>query len=52
MQSDNVFVLEALYRKFSNDRYSCAANTRDAHPKIEPYQHKAFPYFYPIMTGF
>jgi putative SOS response-associated peptidase YedK len=47
MQSDDVFVLGALYRKFSDDRYSCAVITRDAHPKMEPYHHKAFPCFLP-----
>jgi len=47
MQSDSVFVLDALYRKFRDDRYSCAVITRDAHPKMEPYHHKAFPCFLP-----
>ena len=47
MQSDDVFVLGALYRKFSDDRYSCAVITRYAHPKMEPYHHKAFPCFLP-----
>lgn len=47
MQSDEVFVLGALYRKFSNGRYSCAVITRDAHPKMQPYHDKAFPGFLP-----
>jgi putative SOS response-associated peptidase YedK len=47
MQSDEVFVLGALYQKFSDNRYSCAVITRDAHPKMEPYHHKAFPCFLP-----
>jgi putative SOS response-associated peptidase YedK len=47
MQSDQVFVLGALYRKHSKGRYSCAIITRDAHPKMEPYHHKAFPCFLP-----
>tara|TARA_R110000868_G_scaffold17423_2_gene76552 strand:- start:6 stop:710 length:705 start_codon:yes stop_codon:yes gene_type:complete len=47
MQSDDVFVLGALYRKFSHERYSCAVITRDAHPKMEPYHDKAFPGFLP-----
>jgi putative SOS response-associated peptidase YedK len=47
MQSDDVFVLGALYHKFSDGRYSCAVITRDAHPKMEPYHDKAFPCFLP-----
>jgi putative SOS response-associated peptidase YedK len=47
MQSDEVFVLGALYRKYSEGRYSCAVITRDAHPKMEPYHDKAFPAFLP-----
>jgi len=47
MQSNDVFVLGALYRKFSNNKYSCAVITRDAHPKMEPYHDKAFPGFLP-----
>jgi putative SOS response-associated peptidase YedK len=47
MQSDNVFVLGALYQKFSDNKYSCAVITRDAHPKMEPYHDKAFPGFLP-----
>jgi putative SOS response-associated peptidase YedK len=52
MESDDVFVLGALYRKFSYDRYSCAVITRDAHPKMEPYYHKAFPCFLPNNDQF
>jgi hypothetical protein len=40
-------VLIALYRKHSEGRYSFAVITRDAHPKVESYNHKAFPYFLP-----
>jgi putative SOS response-associated peptidase YedK len=47
MQSEDVFVLGALYRKYSEGRYSCAVITRDAHPKMEPYHDKAFPAFLP-----
>lgn len=47
MQSAEMFVLGALYRKFSEGRYSCAVITRDAHPKMEPYHDKAFPVFLP-----
>lgn len=47
MQSDEVFVLGALYQKFSDNRYSCAVITSDAHPKMEPYHDKAFPGFLP-----
>ena len=47
MQSDEMFVLGALYRKFSEGRYSCAVITRNAHPKMEPYHDKAFPAFLP-----
>ena len=52
MQSDDVFVLGALYRKFSHNRYSCAVITRDAHPKMEPYHDKAFPGFLPNLDSF
>jgi putative SOS response-associated peptidase YedK len=52
MQSDEVFVLGALYRKFSEGRYSCAVITRDAHPKMEPYHDKAFPGFLPNNDEF
>jgi len=52
MQSDEVFVLGALYRKFSDDRYSCAVITRDAHPKMEAYHDKAFPCFLPNYDQF
>lgn len=52
MQSDEVFVLGALYRKFSEGRYSCAVITRDAHPKMEPYHDKAFPAFLPNNDPF
>jgi putative SOS response-associated peptidase YedK len=52
MQSDDVFVLAALYQKFSHDRYSCAVITRDAHPKMEPYHNKAFPGFLPNNDKF
>jgi putative SOS response-associated peptidase YedK len=52
MQSNEVFVLGALYRKFSNNRYSCAVITTDAHPKMEPYHDKAFPCFLPNDDDF
>lgn len=52
MQSEEVFVLGALYRKFSEGRYSCAVITRDAHPKMEPYHDKAFPGFLPNNDEF
>ncbi|WP_339721837.1 SOS response-associated peptidase family protein [uncultured Paraglaciecola sp.] len=52
MQSDEVFILGALYRKFSEGRYSCAVITRDAHPKMEPYHDKAFPTFLPNNDPF
>jgi len=52
MQSPNLFALGALYRKFSNNQYSCAIITRDAHPKMEPYHDKAFPGFLPMDAGF
>lgn len=52
MQSDEVFVLGALYRKYSEGRYSCAIITREAHPKMEPYHDKAFPGFLPNNDEF
>lgn len=52
MKSNDVFVLGALYRKFSHNRYSCAVITRDAHPKMEPYHDKAFPGFLPNQDEF
>lgn len=47
MQSEDVFVLGALYRKYSDGRYSCAVITRDSHAKMQPYHDKAFPGFLP-----
>ncbi|WP_299078304.1 SOS response-associated peptidase family protein [uncultured Paraglaciecola sp.] len=47
MESQDVFVLAALYQKFSHNRYSCAVITRDIHQKMEPYHDKAFPGFLP-----
>lgn len=47
MQSEDVFVLGALYQKHSDGRYSCAVITRDAHVKMQPYHDKAFPGFLP-----
>jgi len=52
MQSDEVFVLGALYRKFSDERYSCAVITRNTHSKMEPYHDKAFPGFLPNNDEF
>jgi len=52
MQSDEVFVIGALYRKYSEGRYSCAVITRDAHPKMQPYHDKAFPGFLPNHDEF
>lgn len=52
MQSDDVFVLGALYRKFSHNQYSCAVITRDAHSKMAPYHDKAFPCFLPNDDAF
>lgn len=52
MQSEEVFVLGALYRKFSDGRYSCAVITRDAHPKMQAYHDKAFPGFLPNEDKF
>ncbi|MGS2721264.1 SOS response-associated peptidase family protein [Paraglaciecola aestuariivivens] len=52
MQSDDVFVLGALYQKFPNGQYSCAVITRDAHEKMQPYHDKAFPGFLPPDDGF
>ena len=52
MQSDDVFALGVLYRKHSNNKYSCAVITRDSHPKMEPYHDKAFPCFLPMEPNF
>lgn len=48
MQSQQPFMLGAVYRKLSNGEYCCAIITRDAHPKMSPYHDKAFPLFLPI----
>ncbi|GEM_PF-2166306 len=47
MQSQQPFMLGALYRKLQNGDYTCAIITRDAHPKMEAYHDKAFPLFLP-----
>ena len=47
MESEEVFVLGALYQKFSDNKYSCAVITRDVHTKMEAYHDKAFPGFLP-----
>ncbi|AGH44187.1 SOS response-associated peptidase family protein [Paraglaciecola psychrophila] len=47
VQSDEIFVIGALYRKISESRYSCAVLTKDAHPKMEPHHDKACPAFLP-----
>jgi len=52
MQSDEIFVLGVLFRKFDNEQYSCAVITRDAHPKMEPFHDKAFPCFLPMQADF
>ncbi len=52
MQSDDLFVLGALYRKHAENRYSCAVITRDSHPKMAPYHDKAFPCFLPMDPTF
>ncbi|MDT0582477.1 SOS response-associated peptidase family protein [Brumicola blandensis] len=52
MQSDEVFALGALYRRFDKNRYSCAIITRDAHPKMTPFHDKAFPLFLPMSPKF
>lgn len=52
MQSQQAFILGAVYRKLENGDYSCAIITRDAHPKMEPYHDKAFPLFLPVEPNF
>lgn len=52
MQSDDAFVLGALYCKFSVGIYSCAIITKGVHPKMAPYHDKAFPCFLSINDNF
>lgn len=47
MQSQQPFLLGALYRQLTNGDYACAIITRDAHPKMAAYHDKAFPLFLP-----
>jgi putative SOS response-associated peptidase YedK len=52
MQSQQAFMLGAVYRKLENGDYCCAIITRDAHPKMTPYHEKAFPLFLPLEHAF
>ncbi|MFQ3190371.1 MAG: putative SOS response-associated peptidase YedK [Paraglaciecola sp.] len=52
MQSDDVFVLGAVYCKFSFCIYSCVIITKNVHPKMAPYHDKDFPCFLPINDNF
>lgn len=52
MQSQQPFMLGAVYRQLENGDYCCAIITRDAHPKMTPYHEKAFPLFLPTESYF
>jgi putative SOS response-associated peptidase YedK len=52
MTSSQPIFIGAVYRKFSNDLYSCALITRDAHPRFDAYHDKAFPLFLPYDEAF
>ena len=52
MQSNQAFLLGALYKRLKNGDYCCAIITRDAHPKMAPYHDKAFPLFLPLDIKF
>ena len=52
MQSQQPFMLGAIYRQLDNGDYCCAIITRDAHPKMTPYHEKAFPLFLPLQPEF
>lgn len=52
MESDEPFLLGAVYRPFKNGQYSTAIITRDSHPRFEEYHDKAFPLFLPLDRQF
>lgn len=52
MQSEQPFLLGAVYRQLENGDYCFAIITRDAHPKMTPYHEKAFPFFLPLQSDF
>ncbi|MEM0911756.1 MAG: SOS response-associated peptidase family protein [Pseudomonadota bacterium] len=52
MQSQQPFLLGALYRKLNNGDYTCAIITRYAHPKMEAYHDKVVPLFLPNDNNF
>ena len=52
IEGETPLLLGAVYRKFSNNLYSVAIITRNAHPRFDAYHDKAFPLFLPADSNF